>query len=243
MGDDFTTITLGDYLTVEDSDELLWTTSSASHFTISISEDIITLTPETDWIGSESIIFTVTELTENGYSDSDTAIYTQLRSDDPPVIVGLPDQVIGTNATFLSFDLDDYITEVDDDPLIYEYDYGDPVDTHDDPGWIVVPSDFEFSMSMVIRVKARGVYADGSSHYLTALDEDGGVRGIAQAVAFLDEWRYLLTIYSESEGDRMSFRFYDATNSLNIPIADTVTFVNNSVIGTASMPYLSLIHI
>ena len=101
----------------------------------------------------------------------------------------------------------------------------------------MVPSDFEFSMSMVIRVKARGVYADGASHYLTALDEDGGVRGIAQAVAFLDEWRYLLTIYSESEGDRMSFRFYDATNSLNIPIADTVTFVNNSVIGTASMPY------
>ena len=92
-------------------------------------------------------------------------------------------------------------------------------------------------MSMVVRVKARGVFIEGSSHYLAALDESGEVRGVAQADAYLDEWRYLLTIYSEQEGDRISFRFYDATNSLNIPIDDTVSFVNNSVIGTTAIPY------
>ena len=92
-------------------------------------------------------------------------------------------------------------------------------------------------MSMVVRVKARGVFIQGSSHYLAALDESGEVRGVAQADAYLDEWRYLLTIYSEQEGDRISFRFYDATNSLNIPIDDTVSFVNNSVIGTTAIPY------
>ena len=33
------------------------------------------------------------------------------------------------------------------------------------------------------------------------------------------------TIFSEQEGDRISFRFYDATNSLNIPIDDTVSLL------------------
>ena len=60
MGDNFATITLSDYLTVEDSDELLWTTSTATNFTISLSEDVITLTPQDNWVGSETIIFTVT---------------------------------------------------------------------------------------------------------------------------------------------------------------------------------------
>ena len=237
MGDNFATITLSDYLTVEDSDELLWTTSTATNFTISLSEDVITLTPQDNWVGSETIIFTVTELTENGYSDSDTAIFTQLRPDNPPIISGIPDRVIGPNGTFPSFDLDDYITEIDDDVLTYDYSYGQLEDTYEDPGWSVNSSDFEFSMSMVVRVKARGVFIEGSSHYLAALDESGEVRGVAQADAYLDEWRYLLTIYSEQEGDRISFRFYDATNSLNIPIDDTVSFVNNSVIGTTAIPY------
>ena len=237
MGDNFATITLSDYLTVEDSDELLWTTSTATNFTISLSEDVITLTPQGNWVGSETIIFTVTELTENGYSDSDTAIFRQLRPDNPPIISGIPDRVIGPNGTFPSFDLDDYITEIDDDVLTYDYSYGQLEDTYDDPGWSVNSSDFEFSMSMVVRVKARGVFIEGSSHYLAALDESGEVRGVAQADAYLDEWRYLLTIYSEQEGDRISFRFYDAINSLNIPIDDTVSFVNNSVIGTTAIPY------
>ena len=237
MGDNFATITLSDYLIVEDSDELLWTTSTATNFTISLSEDVITLTPQDNWVGSETIIFTVTELTENGYSDSDTAIFRQLRPDNPPIISGIPDRVIGPNGTFPSFDLDDYITEIDDDVLTYDYSYGQLEDTYDDPGWSVNSSDFEFSMSMVVRVKARGVFIEGSSHYLAALDESGEVRGVAQADAYLDEWRYLLTIYSEQEGDRISFRFYDATNSLNIPIDDTVSFVNNSVIGTTTIPY------
>ena len=237
MGDNFATITLSDYLTVEDSDELLWTTSTATNFTISLSEDVITLTPQDNWVGSETIIFTVTELTENGYSDSDTAIFTQLRPDNPPIISGIPNRVIGPNGTFPSFDLDDYITEIDDNVLTYDYSYGQLEDTYENPGWSVNSSDFEFSMSMVVRVKARGVFIEGSSHYLAALDESGEVRGVAQADAYLDEWRYLLTIYSEQEGDRISFRFYDATNSLNIPIDDTVSFVNNSVIGTTAIPY------
>ena len=237
MGDNFATIALSDYLIVEDSDDLLWTTSTATNFTISLSEDVITLTPQDNWVGSETIIFTVTELTENGYSDSDTAIFTQLRPDNPPIISGIPDRVIGPNGTFPSFDLGDYITEIDDDLLTYDYSYGQLEDTYEDPGWSVNSSDFEFSMSMVVRVKARGVFIEGSSHYLAALDESGEVRGVAQADAYLDEWRYLLTIYSEQEGDRISFRFYDATNSLNIPIDDTVSFVNNSVIGTTAIPY------
>ena len=145
-------------MTVEDSDELLWTTSTATNFTISLSEDVITLTPQDNWVGSETIIFTVTELTENGYSDSDTAIFRQLRPDNPPIISGIPDRVIGPNGTFPSFDLDDYITEIDDDVLTYDYSYGQLEDTYDDPGWSVNSSDFEFSMSMVVELKLAGVH-------------------------------------------------------------------------------------
>tara|TARA_B110000008_G_scaffold142612_2_gene144267 strand:- start:1226 stop:10687 length:9462 start_codon:yes stop_codon:yes gene_type:complete len=236
MDEGFASFDLNDFLSVRDQDTLLYTATQGDYISVGQADGVITLEPQNGWVGSEDIIFTVTELTENGYSDSDTATFTQLRTDVPPIIAGINDEIVGPNGFFTAFDLDDFITEQDGDSLSYEFIYGDPIDSHDDPEWSVNPQDFEFSMSVIAEVFSRGAYPEGAGHILVAFDEDGVIRGITQGEAYIDDWRYLLTIYSNSEGDKISFRFYDSEDYLNIPIIETVTFVNNSVIGSAATP-------
>ncbi|MFL3013265.1 MAG: tandem-95 repeat protein [Candidatus Neomarinimicrobiota bacterium] len=236
MGEGFTSFDLNDFISVRDQDTLLFTATQGDYISVSQADGVITLDPQSGWIGSEDIIFTVTELTENGYSDSDTATFTQLRTDVAPVISEIEDQTVGPNGSFISFDMNDFIVELDDDSLTYEYEYGDPTDVYDDPEWSVSPQNYEFSMSVVAEVFSRGEYPDGAGHVLAAFDEDGVIRGLAQGEAYINDWRYLLTIYSNNEGDEISFRFYDNDNYLNVPVIETVTFVNNSVIGSAATP-------
>ena len=236
MGEGFTSFDLNDFLSVRDQDTLLFTATQGDYISVSQADGVITLDPQSGWIGSEDIIFTVTELTENGYSDSDTATFTQLRTDVAPVISEIEDQTVGPNGSFISFDMNEFIVELDDDSLTYEYEYGDPTDVYDDPEWSVSPQNYEFSMSVVAEVFSRGEYPDGAGHVLAAFDEDGVIRGLAQGEAYINDWRYLLTIYSNNEGDEISFRFYDNDDYLNVPVIETVTFVNNSVIGSAATP-------
>ena len=121
MGEGFTSFDLNDFLVVRDQDTLLFTATQGDYISVSQADGVITLDPQSGWIGSEDIIFTVTELTENGYSDSDTATFTQLRTDVAPVISEIEDQTVGPNGSFISFDMNDFIVELDDDSLTYEY--------------------------------------------------------------------------------------------------------------------------
>ena len=237
LGVDFVSFNLSDYVTVQDSDDQLFSASGGYNISVNLSDDFVTLVPQDNWIGSETIVFTVTELTDNGYSSSDTATFTVLRADVPPEIANVPDQVIGSNGTFASMDLNDYINEYDTDSLSYTIELGLPTVTDVDPEWAMDPSDYEFSMSVVISVTSRKISPQGISHSISAFDSDGNNRGVAQGNAYLDGWRYLLTIYANQDGEEITFRFYDNDYQINLPIIEKVIFENNSTLGSLSLPH------
>ena len=129
--------------------------------------------PDSSWIGSEQIIFTVTEVTSIGHSSSDTAIFTQLRADTPPLLSEIPDQFIGENGNFVPINIQDYVTELDGDSISFNYSYGTYSGTHEQPTWDVDPFDFQYSMSVIASIESRGERAQGNGHVLVAMDGSG----------------------------------------------------------------------
>jgi len=122
QGESFDEVRLYDYLELNDSDPLVWSVSGQQNLVVSLTDSIAVVSPATGWTGAESLIFSATETTENGYAASDTATYTVLHEDNHPVLSGIPDQAIGTNNQFSLFNLNSFLTELDGNDIQFGYD-------------------------------------------------------------------------------------------------------------------------
>ena len=115
-GASFTTINLDNYVSdVDDVDaEMTWSYSGNVDLTVAIVDRVATITtPDADWNGSEVITFTATD--PGLLFDDDTATFTVTGVNDPPVVTDIPDQTIAEGASFTTINLDDYVSDVDDD--------------------------------------------------------------------------------------------------------------------------------
>jgi hypothetical protein len=75
----------------------------------------IVYTPDANFHGTEIIIYRVTDAT--GQTATGTVTVNVAAVDDPPELAAIPDQALFDGPAFSSFDLDDYLTEVDGDGL------------------------------------------------------------------------------------------------------------------------------
>jgi hypothetical protein len=108
-------IDLDDYISDSESadSELTLTYSGNTNIAVSIdAEHVLTLTPSSDWTGSELITFTVTD--PEGAYDSDDMLVTVDDVNDAPVISGLPDITLDMNTNlFDAFYLGDYASDLE----------------------------------------------------------------------------------------------------------------------------------
>ncbi|MGV7975675.1 MAG: Ig-like domain-containing protein [Anaerolineaceae bacterium] len=116
-GGSFATIALDDYVSdVDNADsDLVWTFSGNSSLQISITGRVATITlPFPEWTGSETITFTAADPLES--SDADEAVFAVTVGNKAPVVSGIPDQTIDEGGSFVSINLDNYVTDVDNSP-------------------------------------------------------------------------------------------------------------------------------
>lgn len=240
IGTAFENINLNNYLTSIDGQPIIWETDgSNTNFIVQIENDIASVEPMIDtWVGSESVIFIATEDTENGYADSDTVLFEILPLDHAPLLGDIPDQTIGIYGYFLDIALFDYLTEVDGDSLNWSVLFSEPAETDNDPSWSVNPAEFEFNMSATIMVESNDVIAAGSESLLSAFTSDGSIVGVTTPVENGDEWIFPLTIYSNTNVDTISFRFYDAGILQNLPILENLNFSTNDIYGSPDNPII-----
>ena len=124
-GQDFATISLDNYVADPDNpdNQITWTFSGNTALDVSISPArVATITvPNTNWTGSETITFTATD--PDGLSDSDPATFTVTAENDPPVVADIPDQSISEGDNFSMIQLDNYVTDPDnqDDEITWSY--------------------------------------------------------------------------------------------------------------------------
>ena len=124
-GQSFLTINLDDYVSDIDhtDDQMTWTYSGNVGLTVSIDVNRVATIgiPDVDWNGTENITFTATDPALDSAGDS--ATFTVNSINDPPVVDDIPDQTIEEGQTFLSINLDDYVSDPDhaDDQITWTW--------------------------------------------------------------------------------------------------------------------------
>ncbi len=89
--------------------ELSWSYSGNSALTINIDTNhLVTISKASDWYGSETITFTVTD--PGGLSDNSAAVFS---CNATPVVDDIPDQLLNEGQSFSQIHLDDFVNDPD----------------------------------------------------------------------------------------------------------------------------------
>jgi VCBS repeat-containing protein len=113
-GSSFSTIALDNFVTDADNTDaqMTWTYSGNTQLTVSIVNRIATITiPNTDWYGSETIMFRATD--PGALWDEDSATFTVTNVNDAPVVADISGQTIAEGSSFTTITLDNYVTDSD----------------------------------------------------------------------------------------------------------------------------------
>jgi hypothetical protein len=115
-GEIFVTISLDDYVSDDEDSVADITWSWSGNTDLSVTLDSIRVAtigiPDENWYGSETLTFIATDL--DGGQDSDTAAFTVISVNDPPVVSSIADQTIDEGELFAPISLDNFVTDVED---------------------------------------------------------------------------------------------------------------------------------
>lgn len=105
------------------------------------------------------------------------------------------------------------------------------------PGWTVDPSQYANAMSMTVQVNVDGVPSYDADDLIAAFVGDE-VRGVKTAdyIPPLDAYRFVQTIYSNTSGETVTFRFYDASDDVVLDVTESITFVTDAIEGSIGSP-------
>ncbi len=106
-------------------------------------------------------------------------------------------------------------------------------------GWSMNPADYSNSMIVVGVLQLDKVESTDAEDEIAAFvgNELRGVANIKYEAA-LDRYLAFLSVYSNTTGEVVSFKFYDASANAQIDGVTTVEFVNNGLIGVGNTPYV-----
>ena len=124
QGTSFLAFDLDNFLLEHNGDAVVWSASGNTQLTVSINQNnLATITYNSQFVGSEALIFTVRDNTTNQYADSDTAVFTVRPVDVPPNLGIIPGQTVRIGGKFSNIDLDNYNTASDGDSVTWSYFY------------------------------------------------------------------------------------------------------------------------
>ncbi len=123
-GGTFSAISLDDYVTDIDNadDEINWTAKGNKYLSIEINNNVATIsTPDSNWYGSDTLIFTATD--PAGLADSTITVFIVNSVNDAPIISDIPNQSVNEGEDFSDIYLDNYVTDVDDPDSVLSWSF------------------------------------------------------------------------------------------------------------------------
>jgi hypothetical protein len=237
VGESFQSFDLDDYLTEYNNDGILWSVSGNSQLNVSIGNgNIVTITPAQNFIGKENLVFRATDNTANSYFDTDTATFTVRPIDVPPFVNAIPNQTIRIGGAFSNISLNNYLTSVDDDSVEWSYYFHPSQQTEHKPSWSINPTNFLNSMTVTAEVISLGQTTVGNGNLLAAFSGNQ-IRGVIYPINVLGKWLYFLTVYANTDGEEISFRFYDTLARRSFPVQEKIIFQSNDIVGEPVNPF------
>lgn len=233
----FSPINLNNYITESDGDNTSISILNNTHMQVSVDGGriaTISVTPN-GWSGTEQVIFRITDNTSNALFSQDTVQFSARAIDNPPQFANIPIQETYMGGSFHELDLGPYVTESDGDSISFSYRIKQTTPNVTAPVWEINPSSFEQSMNITAVVNSAGVMSMGGAHLLAAFS--GGIlRGVATPLQFGEKWLYFLTVYANTAGEKITFKFYDAVMQKIYPVQGTITFASNAIVGSPTEP-------
>ncbi|MFH1053168.1 MAG: hypothetical protein V1740_02010 [Candidatus Woesearchaeota archaeon] len=116
------TINLSEYSYDPDNDNLTYLATGPENIEVFIYNDIVTLTPDINWFGNETISFIASDLNLSAFSDEvslEVLENVSLNiSNQPPVAILIPNITLEKNSE-ATIDMDDYFSDPDNQTLSY----------------------------------------------------------------------------------------------------------------------------
>lgn len=239
QGESFTRFDLDQFLTEVDGDPVIWNAYGDANLQITINaQNEVSLTPvNSGWLGTEQIMFEAQDNTDNALSDFKTTKFSIVKNDTPPMLAGIPDQEIVLGNGFAPISLTNYLTNSDNDSIVWDFEFPMVFQKDTQAAWSVQPSKFELSMTITAVVTVRCDTALGANHKLAAFVGEE-CRGVAAPTQFMDKWLYFLTVYSDISGENVVLKFYESTLEKILPVEQNFTFSANSAFGEPLSPVL-----
>ena len=247
VGDAFATIDLSTHLQSQDDDPITWSFSapdfSAPELDVTIDGSVATVTPPfAQWTGTDTLLFTAVEDTDDRKSGSDAAVFTVLPLDHAPQVDEIAAQTIGALGAFDTINLDEHVTETDGDDLAWQAHFQAFDNPTDVPDWSVNSADFSLSMTISAQVRSRGTTVADGDYLLGAFVEDenepfpGEIRGVAAPTEVLGEWVYFLTVFADDNGEEILLYFFDGDTGETLPVQERQEFASNATEGSPGNP-------
>jgi len=112
-GGAFASINLDDFVSdIDNPDaELSWSVSGDSHLSVTITDRVAVVVPQTGWVGEETLTFRATD--PGALFAEDAVKFTVRAANQAPVVSDIPDQTIDEGGAFAAINLDDYVADPD----------------------------------------------------------------------------------------------------------------------------------
>ncbi|MEQ9305980.1 MAG: putative Ig domain-containing protein, partial [Marinoscillum sp.] len=235
FGEPFLEIDLANFVTLKDGDDVEYL-ASTNDLTVTISGSVASVTYPENWFGTDTVTFSVTDMTEAGFSDSDVVLFIVLPEEQAPIVAGIPDQRVGLGGVSTDLNLNDYLSTNNPDGIVWSVTpYSSSAEST--PEWNITPANFEFNMSATCSVSSFGQTSKGAGDVLAVFSQsDSTLLGETTALKVEGDWFFFLTIYSNSGEEEVFFRFYDADLQRVLSIREQITFSPNAVLGDPLEP-------
>lgn len=109
------------------------------------------------------------------------------------------------------------------------------------PNWTVNSADYSLDASIIAELKINNINSTNTNDIIAVFDNNQVVRGYANISysSSLNKYLAFISVFSNSNGDLLTFKVYDADNDEIIDVSNTsYTFSPNEVLGDADNPYL-----
>jgi hypothetical protein len=110
------------------------------------------------------------------------------------------------------------------------------------PNWDDDPGGYEFVATMTAAVSNEGEQLSDTNDILAAFDAAGNVRGTSFALdvsfgPYAGTVVHEISLWSNSPGDNLTFKFYDASEDAILDISESYIFVINDIVGDMTDPH------
>ncbi len=238
FGDEFTSFDLDDYTQLQDSDPVSFSFSGNNELQVSIdNENLVIISKPDQWSGSETITFTVTDQSDNGFLSSISVNFIGKPQDQAPEIISISDRTTGIGGFFEPILLSDFVVASNPEAIKWSFQFlTDSIVSS--PSWTVNENEFQFDMSMTAKVNALGKPLSGLNHKLVAYSSsEDKIVGVTEAIQVNEDWFFFLTINSNTDNDSIYFKVYDDVSKRILPTESYVFFQANEVLGDPLEPY------